>query len=162
MAQASQPAQSGFCDSAFASKDCGCGRCLTLGRLSCRGTESACAQQVYLPWYLDGLRKRSSRSTSCSFVIAALRFRLKASRKVLGTAPARLTIWMIVKYILLNSFMDRSVYCQTCRGLTSSNKIPPTSASAPTTGGMKWLWVVSMCTPRKSIGFPGVEKLIPE
>jgi hypothetical protein len=32
-------------------------------------------------------------------------------------------------------------------GLIASNTIPPMSANAPTTGGMKWLSVVAMCKP---------------
>jgi hypothetical protein len=45
---------------------------------------------------------------------------------------------------------------------TSNNTIPHTSAIAPTAGEIKWLAVVSKCIPRKSIGLPGVVKLMPE
>ena len=47
-------------------------------------------------------------------------------------------------------------------GFTSSNRMPPTSESAPTTGGIKCLSVVSMCIPRKLTGCPGVVKERPE
>ena len=47
-------------------------------------------------------------------------------------------------------------------GFTSNNTIPPTSASAPTAGGMKCVSVVSTCIPRKLTGFPGVLKERPE
>ena len=54
------------------------------------------------------------------------------------------------------------ILTQALLGFTTSNTIPPTSASAPVTGGIKWLTVVSMCIPRNSIGFPGVVKVMPE
>jgi hypothetical protein len=57
---------------------------------------------------------------------------------------------------------DSAIARQTLLGFTSSNMIPPTNASAPTAGGIKWLSVVAMCIPRNSMGFPGVEKLKPE
>ncbi len=47
-------------------------------------------------------------------------------------------------------------------GFKSSRIIPPTRATAPTTGGIKWLVVVAMCSPKKSMGLPGVVKLSPE
>jgi hypothetical protein len=54
------------------------------------------------------------------------------------------------------------ILAQARLGLTTSNTIPPASASAPATGGIKWLCVVSKCIPRKSTGFPGVLKVMPE
>jgi hypothetical protein len=48
-------------------------------------------------------------------------------------------------------------------GFTISNVIPPASASAPATGGMKChLSAVSKCVPGKFKGCPGVVKKIPE
>ena len=47
-------------------------------------------------------------------------------------------------------------------GFTSNKAISPTSASAPATGGIKCVSVVSICTPRTLTGFPGVLKVRPE
>lgn len=47
-------------------------------------------------------------------------------------------------------------------GFMNNNTMPPTSMSAPTAGGMKWLSEVAMCIPRRLMGWPGVEKLRPD